>query len=252
VNASAIPETLLESQMFGHARGAFTGATQAHRGMFAEADGGTLVLDEIGDMPLPLQAKLLRVLQSGEIRPVGGDRTSYVDVRVIAATHRSLTALVREGKFRDDLFYRLNVVTVVLPPLRARASDIPELATYFLDSARQRAPESPARSLAPELVDALVQASWPGNVRELESVIERLVVLATHAELTLADLGVQLDDGEGATSTKREPSDPSLEGLIQDHVERILERTGGNKALAAKMLGIDLSTLYRWQRKWSS
>jgi len=249
VNASAIPETLLESEMFGHTRGAFTGASQAHRGHFTEADGGSLVLDEIGDMPLGLQTKLLRVLQSGEIRPVGAERTHHVDVRVIAATHRRLADLVREGKFREDLYYRLNVVNISVPPLRARQEDIPELASFFLERARERAPESPARTITPELIELFVNAAWPGNVRELESAVERLVVLAVHADLTPADLAEQLE--EDASGAPSEGSDPSLERLIQRHVNKVLVGTNGNKALAAKLLGVDLSTLYRWQRKWS-
>jgi two-component system, NtrC family, response regulator HydG len=248
VNASAIPEALLESELFGHVRGAFTGATHAHRGLFAEAHTGVLLLDEIGDMPLPLQAKLLRVLQSGEVRPVGGDRPTQVDVRVIAATHRRLASLAKEGKFRSDLFYRLNVVHISVPPLRERPDDIPELASAFLELARSRAPESPARAIAPDLLDVLVQASWIGNVRELESAIERLVVFAQREVLTAADLAMQIDE---TPPSQREPSDPNLEALIQRHVGRILEDCAGNKALAAKLLGIDLSTLYRWQRKWS-
>jgi two-component system response regulator HydG len=248
VNTSAIPETLLESQMFGHVRGAFTGAAQAHRGLFMEADGGTLLLDEIGDMPFPLQAKLLRVLQCGEIRAVGAERVQQVDVRIVAATHRRLPDLVRDGRFREDLYYRLNVVSLVVPPLRERAEDIPALARCFLARARARAPESPAESISDELMTMLCEAQFPGNVRELESLVERLVVLATHAELTPGDLAhAELDE---PAEPRREPSDPSLDVIIRNHVESTLARAEGNKVRAAKMLGVDLSTLYRWQRKW--
>ena len=247
VNASAIPEALLESEMFGHARGAFTGAAQSHRGLFAEADGGTLLLDEIGDMPLGLQAKLLRVLQSGEVRSLGAERASHVDVRVVAATHRNLAELVGSGRFREDLYYRLNVVSVDVAPLRSRPQDIPELAAFFFDRARARAPESPARRLSPGLPDALAAATWPGNVRELENAIERLVVLAVQEELTPSDLAAHLTR---VTAPTAEGTDPDLERLIHRHVEGVLATTKGNKAHAAKLLGVDLSTLYRWQRKW--
>ncbi len=255
VNASAIPETLLESEMFGHARGAFTGAAQAHRGLFSEADGGVLLLDEIGDMPLGLQTKLLRVLQSGELRPVGADRAQHVDVRVIAATHRRLSELVHDGRFREDLYYRLDVVSIQVPPLRARPDDIPELASFFLDKARARAPESPARAIRPDLLDLLSTAPWPGNVRQLESTIERLVVLATNEELTADDLErhvVDLDSPQALPTSADEASDPSLDKVIQKHVANVLAKTEGNKARAAKLLGVDLSTLYRWQRKWGT
>ena len=251
VNVSAIPEALLESQMFGHVRGAFTGATQAHRGLFAEAHGGTLLLDEIGDMALALQAKLLRVLQDGTFRPVGGDREQHADVRIVAATHRKLPELVKASRFREDLYYRLNVVTVHVPPLRKRSEDIEELATWFLDRARTRAPGSPARSFSPELLEIFVEARWPGNVRELQSVVERLVVLARGPELTPVDLArADHKSDEVEEPEEAKDTDPGLDNLIRRHVERVLARAGGNKTRAAKLLGVDLSTLYRWQRKW--
>jgi two-component system, NtrC family, response regulator HydG len=259
VNASAIPEALLESELFGHQRGAFTGAAQTHRGLFLEAEGGTLLLDEIGDMPLGLQSKLLRVLQSGEVRAVGADRPQHVDVRVVASTHRRLSDLVREGGFREDLYYRLNVVSIAVPPLRARAEDIPELAHHLLARAKLRAPFSPAATFSPALMDLLQSSEWPGNVRELESTIERLVVLAQQPELRASDLAPQDVDVRddlvvpspgSAVEAGEERGDPSLERLIQRHVTRVLDRTGGNKAETAKLLGVDLSTLYRWQRKW--
>ena len=249
VNTSAIPEALLESQMFGHTRGAFTGATQAHRGLFQEADGGTLLLDEIGDMLFALQAKLLRVLQSGAMRAVGADRDVHVDVRIVAATHRRLPDLVAEGRFREDLFYRVNVVTLVVPPLRERAGDIPDLARCFLARARLRAPESPARRMSDDLVAMLSSASLPGNVRELEGIVERLVVLAEREELTPTDLArTEYNKSSQALTTLE--SDPSLHTLIRSHVEAVLAKAGGSKSRAAKLLGVDLSTLYRWQRKW--
>ncbi len=262
VNAAAIPETLLESEMFGHVRGAFTGATQAHRGLFTEADGGTMLLDEIGDMPLPLQSKLLRVLQAGEIRAVGADRSLRVDVRVIAATHRRLPDLVREGRFREDLYYRLNVINISVAPLRARAGDIRELAQTFLQRARERAPQSVVTSMSDDLLELLSQGSWPGNVRELQSIIERLVVLARDAELAPRHLALVDDELTPQSHAPPPPnSAPSLspagelcniDMLIRRHVEAVLAHTDGNKARAAKILGIDLSTLYRWQQRWQT
>ena len=258
VNAAAVPEALLESEMFGHVRGAFTGATQTHRGLFTEASGGTLFLDEIGDMPLGLQAKLLRVLQSGEMRAVGSGRLESVDVRVIAATHRNIPELVKDGRFRDDLYYRLNVINVAVPPLRARKSDIPHLATTFVARARERAPQSRVSSLSDGLLALLAAGHWPGNVRELQGLIERLVVLAGaevaephHLALVDADLvpagDPSLLGGHGA----RPPgAHCTIDDLVREHVERVLAHTDGHKARAAKILGVDLSTLYRWQQKW--
>jgi two-component system response regulator HydG len=255
VNAAAVPEALLESEMFGHVRGAFTGATHMHRGLFNEASGGTLFLDEIGDMPLGLQSKLLRVLQSGEVRSVGSERLERVDVRVIAATHRNLPELVRDGRFREDLYYRLDVISIKVPPLRERKSDIPRLATTFVLRARERAPHSRVSSLSADLLALLAAGNWPGNVRELQSTIERLVVLAG-AEVA-EPRHLELVDGEHPPPASRPQSDPSpigtectIEDLVRGHVERVLAHTEGHKARAAKILGVDLSTLYRWQQKW--
>ncbi len=226
---------------------------QGHRGYFSQADGGTLLLDEIGDMPLALQAKLLRVLQAGEIHPVGSGRVEYVDVRIVAATHRRLADLVKARLFREDLFYRLNVITVGLPPLRVRPGDVRELSTHFLARARERAPGARAMFIRDDLAEILDKRAWPGNVRELENAIERLVVLSPDAELTPAHLAL-LDDEEprgmdGLDSDNG--SEPrTIDALIRDHVTATLARTGGNKPQTAKLLGIDLSTLYRWQQKW--
>jgi two-component system response regulator HydG len=264
MNVSAVPSQLLESELFGHARGAFTGATASRRGLLAEANGGTLLLDEIGDMPLELQSKLLRVLQDGEVRAVGADKPRHVDVRFIAATHRDLPSLVRQGKFRHDLFFRLNVVPISIPPLRERKADIVPLAMHFLTAARHRMPDSPVRAIAPDAWALLRHAEWPGNVRELASTMERVVVasqseIATRDEvraaLDLADVGTD-QDPKGAKDPTREPKGPialadelrSLDGVIRDHVAAVLRRTDGNKTRAAKILGVNLSTLYRWQR----
>ena len=259
VNAAAIPDALLESEMFGHVRGAFTGATTAHRGLFSEADGGTILLDEIGDMPLGLQAKLLRVLQTGEIRPVGAERAQQVDVRIVAATHRKLADLVRDGRFREDLFYRLNVIAVKVPPLRERTQDIPQLALSFLSRARRQAPDSPVRSITADVVHLLGRGNWPGNVRELQSVIESLVVLARAEQLEPRHLALVADivrDEPVPASARSKTADRAssdlctIDELVRRHVKEVLAHTYGNKAKAAKVLGVDLSTLYRWQQKW--
>jgi len=251
INTSAIPQELLESEIFGHVRGGFTGAVQSRKGLLTEADGGTVLLDEIGDMPIGLQAKLLRVLQFGDVRPVGSDRSRMVDVRVIAATHRDLRTLVRDGRFREDLYFRLNVLPILVPPLRERQEDIPALAAHLLAEARRRAPQSPVRSIRPEELRALTKAPWPGNVRELASVIERAVVFGTDESAVmpgfsaapstaLAAPGPLWSFGGEAPSTLRR--------LTRAYTEWVLVQTGGNKERAAEILGIDLSTLYRWQR----
>ena len=246
VNTSAIPELLLESELFGHQRGAFTGATQARGGLLREADGGTLFLDEIGDMPLMLQPKLLRVLQFGETRPVGSDRIGHVDVRIIAATHRDLSKLVDEGLFREDLRYRLNVVPLVVPPLRNRREGILPLVELFLQQARGRNPDSPVNAISDEAMSFLTHAAWPGNVRELENAIERLVVLGNQEEVTLRDLAFLNQQPPGETWPDVEGSPWTLKQLNEHYLNWVLERTGGDKVRAAKILGVDLSTLYRW------
>lgn len=255
VNTSAIPSDLLEAEVFGHSRGAFTGAAQPRKGLLTEADGGTLLLDEIGDMSLPLQAKLLRVLQFGEIRPLGSDRTHHVDVRVIAATHRDLAALVREGRFREDLYYRLDVLPVFVPPLRDRRGDIPALAAHFLAQARQRTPLSPVRSIGPDAIAKLTEAPWPGNVRELASAIERAVVLGVDELIDdnhfwparmVADPSQRANPVVGWPFPREEPW--TLRRLSREYTAWVLTETGGDKERAASILGIDLSTLYRWRR----
>jgi two-component system response regulator HydG len=249
VNCAALPEVLLDSELFGHARGAFPGATEARRGLFVEADGGTLFLDEVGDMPLALQAKFLHVLQAGELRPVGSETTRRVNVRCIAATHRDLHTLVREGKFRDDLYFRLNVVPVRVPALRERQEDIALLVEHFLARQRARPGAGETPTLAPEALTLLEAHPWPGNVRELENLVERLVVTAA---------GPSVDaDVVRAALTPIAPGDPMqslvAEGVQLDALERryiaaVLRHTRGNKAKAAAILGIDLSTLYRREK----
>ncbi len=239
VNCAAIPEALLESELFGHAKGAFTGADRARRGLFAEADGGTLFLDEIGELPIALQAKLLRVLQEEEVRPVGESKPRQVDVRVLAATARDLEAEVAAGRFREDLFYRLDVVRVQVPPLRERQQDIPLLVDHFLGRARQALGKA-MRSIDDDALDRLMTYAWPGNVRELENVLERAAILARGDRLTLGDLPPNL---LAAPAERRGPGrDLSLRrarrALEARQIVEALEATGGNRTHAARLLGI--------------
>ena len=252
VNTSAIPADLLEAEILGHVRGGFTGAAQTRKGLVTEASGGTLLLDEIGDMPQNLQAKLLRVLQFGEVRPVGSDRAVHVDVRMIAATHRDLPALIRERGFREDLYFRLNVLPIAVPPLHERREDIPALVAHLLTEARQRSPQSPVRSIEPCALELLVSAPWPGNVRELASVIERLVVFERNEQIVASHLSF-LSKGPPASpsvlSVAGSPAESlwTLRRLTQAYTEQVLAQTGGDKQRAAEILDVDRSTLYRWE-----
>jgi two-component system response regulator HydG len=252
VNCAALPEPLLESELFGHARGAFTGALQSRRGLFLEANEGTLFLDEVGDLPLPLQGKLLRVLQSGEVRPVGSESARNVDTRCIAATHKDLMVLVEKGLFREDLFFRLDVLRVPVPALRERADDIPLLVEHFLRSSLERSPRSVLAGLEAEALDHLADYGWPGNVRQLENLIERLVVTAAAPLARLADVKVAL-----GPLREQDPiapllrSLPTLQQLQDQYTEAVLRKVGGSKAKAADILGIDLSTLYRRDKQRS-
>jgi two-component system response regulator HydG len=248
VNCTAIPASLLESELFGHVKGAFTGASQARAGLFAEAHGGSLFLDEIGDMSLELQARLLRALEDGMVRPVGGNQPIKVDTRIIVATNQDLAQLVREKRFREDLYFRLNVIPLKLPPLRARKEDIPLLVEHFLAKYRERVPGSPVAGFSPEAMRVLVEHPWPGNVRELEKTVERLVVLGTRERVEAQDLGflagaVPLPFGGGQEDLV------SLREMESRYIEWILQKVGGNKARAAEILGIDPSTLYRREKR---
>jgi DNA-binding NtrC family response regulator len=247
VNCSAIPEHLLESQLFGHRRGAFTDARQDHRGLFREADGGTLLLDEIGDMAPLLQAKLLRVLQEHEIHPVGSALPVPVDVRIVAATHADLERGVREGRFREDLYYRLNVISVRVPPLRERMEDLVPLVRHFLVKHSRQG--RPAAGVTPEALDAMRRHRWPGNARELENCIERALVLGRDREIGLADLPPALRE-EGAmvpvaAAHGAVGSAASLAELEREHILRTLRAVDGNRAAAARLLNVDRKTLYR-------
>jgi two-component system response regulator AtoC len=245
VNCGAIPENLLESELFGHERGAFTGADRAREGLFEEADGGTLFLDEIGELSLPLQVKLLRVLQERQIRRVGGTGEKAVDVRVLAATARDMVDEVREGRFREDLFYRINVVQITVPPLRTRPEDVPPLAEHFLRlHAKRLGVETPG--LPRELVPVLAAYSWPGNVRELENVIERALVLSG-GRVAVEHLPphvrsgrhpFQVPDDDGDLSVKRR-----LPALEKSLIVRALERSRGNRTKAAELLDLSVRAL---------
>jgi two-component system response regulator HydG len=250
INCAALPEHLLESELFGHTRGAFTGASQNRRGLFMEADGGTLFLDEIGDLPLSLQGKLLRVLQSGEVRAVGSETVRIVDVRCISATHKELGALVERGLFREDLFFRLDVLRLPVPPVRERAADIPGLIEHLLRKRLERAPRSTLVGFEPEALDFLTGYAWPGNVRQMENLIERLVVttstpLARLAEVKHALGSVREMDPIGPLVQKN----LTLQELEDRYIEGVLSKVGGSKVKAAEILGIDISTLYRKEKQ---
>jgi DNA-binding NtrC family response regulator len=245
VNCAAIPDALLESELFGHKRGAFTDARSDRAGMFVEADGGTLFLDEIGDLSPALQAKLLRVIAEREIRPLGATRAEKVDVRVISATHKDLLAGMRAGTFREDLYYRLNVLQIHLPSLRDRAEDILPLAEHFLQRASERSGKRVA-SFSQSALKTLLSHTWPGNVRELENIVERAVALCEGMQITPQDLP--------ATLRERRPSDLvdyavqrnlTLADLEREYIQRVMKEEGGNKTRAAQRLGLDRKTLYR-------
>ena len=246
VNAAAIPETLLESELFGYKKGAFTDARQDKKGLFVEADGGTLFLDEIGDLPLVLQAKILRVLEEREVRPLGATRNLPIDARVVAATNHDLRKAVKEGRFREDLFYRLAVIEIAIPPLRDRPEDILPLAEHFLGRAKARARLS-IQGFSGAAARVLMAYDWPGNVRELENAVERAVALAQDEWISPDDL----------PPTVQKPSTPdlfasaaermmTLEEVDRAYVKHVLERFGGNKVRAAAALGINRRTIQRW------
>ncbi|MDP1798197.1 MAG: sigma-54 dependent transcriptional regulator, partial [Planctomycetaceae bacterium] len=267
VHCAALAPSLLESELFGHVKGAFTGATTDKRGRFELAQGGTLFLDEIGELTPETQVKLLRVLQEREIEPVGGSTPVAINVRLIAATHRPLEQMIREGKFREDLYYRLNVVSLALPPLRERKEDLHELAAGFLHTAAARAGKQ-VSEFADAAVDALLRYEWPGNVRELENVIERAVVLTDDEVITLADLPTDIQSGlrgdralpVSTTSLSSHPTFTSLSDAewrnLSTHEERrkllgALQQSQGNKARAARLLGLPRSTFFSKLKKHS-
>src|SRR5262249_21965622 len=245
INCGALPETLLESELYGHERGSFTGATGSRKGLLESAAGGTVFLDEISETSLSFQVKLLRVIQEREIRRVGSNDTAQVDIRLVAATNRDLREMVRANRFREDLFHRLNVFTIALPPLRERKNDIPLLASYFLKVFSEK--HGKVVRLSADSVEAMKQYSWPGNVRELRNMLERAI--------TFNDTGViqadELDFGEEEAAVAAAVAAPlgatatgSLDQMEKDHIIKVLKQTGGNKKKAAEILGIERRTLY--------
>jgi two-component system response regulator HydG len=249
VNCSAIPEDLLESELFGHVKGSFTGAVSDKKGLFVDADHGTLFLDEIGDLSLTLQAKLLRVLQDKTVRPVGGNDFKAVDARIITATHKDLATMVQEGRFREDLYYRLNVIPIRVPPLRERKEDIPLLVNHFLVK-YAALNYSPVKVVSPDAMAMLLSHPWPGNVRELENIIERTVVLSKSNELHAQDImGIALDKAQKAIETLYSDR-PSLEKLEERYIKLILGESHNQKEKASRVLGISRRTLYRKERAY--
>jgi two-component system response regulator HydG len=247
INCAAMPETLLESELFGHARGAFTDARTARTGLFVEADGGTLFLDEIGELPLALQPKLLRALQERVVRPVGGTEEVPFDVRLIASTNRDLETAVDQGRFREDLYFRINVIHVTLPPLRARGTDVLLLAQHFLAEFAARAGKR-ISGLSPSAAERMLAYSWPGNVRELRNCMERAVALTQYEQITVDDLPekIQAYRRSHVLVASDDPAElASLEIVERRYILRVMEAVGGNKTLAAQVLGIGRKTLYR-------
>lgn len=245
VNCGALPDNLLESELFGHAEGAFTGAGRDRKGLFEEAEGGTLFLDEIGELSPGLQPKLLRALEQKEVRRVGETRARPVDARILAATNQDLEEKIERGEFREDLYWRLNVLAVEVPPLRERRADIPLLAEHFLEEASE-SPSGPDR-IDSEAMAVLSAHSWPGNVRQLKNVVERAVALTDGEAIRKEDLPSRVrQDGQAAALVERAADERmTLDALERRYVLRILDRVGGNKSRAAELLGIDRTTLYR-------
>ncbi len=249
INCTAIPDTLLESELFGHAKGAFTGAIAKKKGLFEEAHGGTLFLDEIGDLDLSLQAKLLRVIQEKRIKPVGDNEYKDIDVRIISATHKDLQKAVKEDLFREDLFYRLSVIPIVIPPLRYRREDIPLLAQFFIDK-YAASNKSSVRGFTKAAMGKMMSAPWDGNVRELENIMERVVVLTDRDLVEVEDLPLQeTADSEGFFANTNVDL-PTLEQLEKRYMKHVLDRVGGKKEKAAQILGINRRTLYRKEREY--
>ena len=250
INCVALTETLLENELFGHERGAFTGADRLQKGKLEMAEGGTVFLDEIGDMSLPLQAKLLRVLQDREFHRVGGTKLVSVNIRIIAATNKDLKQAVKAGDFREDLFFRLNVIGLILPPLRERLEDFPALAKFFLNRHAKEA-KRPGMWFSPAAMDALAQYSWPGNIRELRNLMERIAIMTDSEELTEAVLSSYLEEipdgaGDGAFESNLRAR---LAGSEREVLCEELKRTGWNVSAAAKSLGIDRASLHRKMKR---
>jgi two-component system response regulator HydG len=247
INCAAVPQNLLESELFGHARGAFTDAKQSREGLFIQADNGTLFLDELGDMMLEMQSKLLRVLQERQVRPVGGNREIPFNTRIIAATNRDLESEVEAGEFRQDLYYRINVVRIHVPPLRSRGNDILLLAQHFIDGIRRRTSKEVA-GISSDAAKKLLAYDWPGNVRELQNCIERAVALTRFEQIVVDDLPdkIRMYQSTELVIHGDDPEEfPTLEELERRYIRRVLEATRGNKTQASRILGMNRRTLYR-------
>jgi DNA-binding NtrC family response regulator len=246
INCAAMPEPLLESELFGHARGAFTDARSDRTGLFVQASSGTLFLDEIGDMPLGMQAKLLRALQERKVRPVGGNREIPFDARIVTATNRDLDTAVAEQRFREDLYFRINVIQIAVPPLRARGNDVLLLAQSFVEHFAGRAGKK-VTGIGTGAAQRLMSYSWPGNVRELQNAIERAVAVTSFAEITVDDLPERIRDYH-VSHVVVAGEDPSelctMEEVERRYIARVMQAVGDNKTLAAKILGFDRKTLY--------
>src|SRR3954470_260974 len=248
INCAAIPKDLIESELFGYKKGAFTGAMNDKIGLFEMAEGGSLLLDEIGEMPPYLQTKLLRVLQEREYRPIGSDRLVHVDFRLICATNIDLDSALREGKLREDLYFRINTITLRVPPLRERTEDIPLLCDHFLDKFRQRYQKN-VKSLAPSVYHLLIRNRWPGNVRELENAIERAILVAKGTEITVGDLPETIREGAPGATDFAIPAHRTLAEIEKMAILQTLQRTNWNKQEAAQILGLYRPTLYSKMRK---
>ncbi|QDS87953.1 Transcriptional regulatory protein ZraR [Rosistilla ulvae] len=247
LNCAALPESLLESELFGHTKGAFTDASADRQGLFFQADGGTIFLDELGEMPMPMQVKLLRALEQGAARPVGGSDERPFNVRLLTATNRDLEAMVEAGTFREDLFYRINVIQIEMPPLRSRGTDVLILAQHFIDQFARQA-ERPIGGLSETAAQKLVDYNWPGNVRELRNVIQRAVALTRYDHIAPEDLPEKIRNHRGK-QVLIGGEDPAellpMEAVEARYIQHVLEAVGGNKTTAAKILGFDRKTLYR-------
>jgi two-component system response regulator AtoC len=251
INCAALPEALLESELFGYAKGAFTGAATERKGLFEEADGGSILLDEIGDMPLLLQGKLLRVLQEGEIRRVGSASVRRVDVRILSSTNRDLAALIKEGKFREDLYYRLNVIPLVIPPLRERRDDIVPLCRHFLTLYGRKVGRD-AQTLSAEALQMILDHDWPGNIRELENLIARVVTLSSSPLLSVEEFrAIFTLGGDHPTLSRPEERVSGTRQISEkETILQALQAAGGNQTRAAQALGMGRNTLWRKMKKY--
>ena len=249
VNCTALPESLLESELFGHVRGAFTGAIRDRVGRFEEAQGGTLFLDEVAELTPLIQVKLLRVLQEKEIERVGESKRRKVDIRVIAATNRDLYTQVREGRFREDLYYRLKVFPIQLPPLRSRREDIPLLVDHFIRAQNEKGGRN-VRGVSPESMRILLQYPWPGNVRELENAIEHAFVLCRGEEIELPDLPLELREGKRLEASSKEERSGRRAKPTREELLRLLDECGWNKAEAGRRMGLSRTAVWKHMKKW--